>query len=58
MDGRKQKQKQANGLKQKMENSDDGALAAHIGYVLLTYNHKLINNTKKMTPYDARKPKK
>ena len=29
----------------------------HIGYVLLTYTHKMASNTTHMTPYEARKPK-
>ena len=27
----------------------------HIGYVLLAYNHKMVNNSTGMTPYEARK---
>ena len=43
-------------LHKRMRNSDDKQWSDHIGYVLLTYNHKMIHNTTHMTPYDARKP--
>ena len=39
-----------------MNNSDDDQWTDHIGYVLLTYNHKMVNNTTHMTPYEARTP--
>ena len=44
-------------LRKRMNNSEDDQWTDHIGYVLLTYNHKMINNTTHMTPYEARKPK-
>ena len=44
-------------LHKRLEGSDDDQWTDHIGYVLLTYNHKMINRTTHMTPYDARKPK-
>ena len=44
-------------LRKRMNNSEDDQWTDHIGYVLLTYNHKMVNNTTHMTPYEARKPK-
>ena len=44
-------------LHKRMKNSDSDQWTDHIGYVLLTYNHKMIHNTTHMTPYDAMKPK-
>ena len=44
-------------LYKRIDNSEDKDWTGHIGYVLLTYIHKLIHRTTKMTPYDARKPK-
>jgi hypothetical protein len=44
-------------IHKRMKNSENDQWTDHIGYVLLTYNHKMINRTTHMTPYDARKPK-
>ena len=44
-------------LYKRIDNSEDKDWTDHIGYVLLTYNHKLIHRATQMTPYDARKPK-
>ena len=45
-------------IRKRMNNAENDQWTDHIGYVLLTYNHKMINNTTQMTPYDARNPKK
>ena len=45
-------------LHKRLKNSDNDQWTEHIGYVLLTYNRKMINGTTHMTPYDARKPQK
>ena len=37
-------------LHKRMKNSDDDQWSDHIGYVLLTYNHKMKHNTTHMTP--------
>ena len=42
-------------LHKRMENSEDQDWSDHIGYVLLAYNHKMVNNSTGMTPYEARK---
>ena len=42
-------------LHKRMENSDDKDWVDHIGYVLLAYNHKMVNNSTDMTPYEAKK---
>ena len=42
-------------LHKRMENSEDEDWVDHIGYVLLAYNHKMVNNSTGMTPYEARK---
>ena len=42
-------------IHKRLKNSEDDQWTDHIGYVLLTYTHKMINNTKHMTPYDARR---
>ena len=39
-----------------MNNAENDQWTDHIGYVLLTYNHTMINSTTHMTPYEARKP--
>ena len=44
-------------IHKRLKNSEDDQWTDHIGYVLLTYNHKMIHRTTHMTPYDARKPK-
>ena len=42
-------------LHKRMENSEDQDWSDHIGYVLLAYNHKMVNNSTGMTPYEATK---
>ena len=54
-------------LHKRMENSEDQDWTErkrsptapqwndHIGYALLAYNHKMVNNSTGMTPYEARK---
>ena len=37
--------------------SDDKDWSDHIGHVLLAYNHKMVHNVTKLSPYDACKPK-
>ena len=44
-------------LRKRLNQSEDDQWTDHIGYVLLTYNHKMVNNTTHMTLYEARKPK-
>ena len=44
-------------LHKRIENSEDKDWGDHIGYVLLTYNHKMVNRSIGMTPYEARKDK-
>ena len=41
-------------IHKRINNSENDQWTDHIGYVLLTYNHKMINNTTHMTPYEAR----
>ena len=41
----------------RIENSEDKDWEDHIGYVLLTYNHKMVNRSIGMTPYEARTDK-
>ena len=45
-------------LHKRIENSEDNDWEDHIGYVLLTYNHKMVNRSIGMTPYEARQDKK
>ena len=42
-------------LCKRMEHSEDKDWADHIGYVLLTYNHKMVHRVTGMTPYEAKK---
>ena len=44
-------------LHKRMEHSEDKECTDHIGYVLLTYNHKMKHRVTGMTPYDAKKEK-
>ena len=44
-------------LHKRMKSSDADQWTDHIGYVLLIYNHKMVNNTTHMTPYEARPQK-
>ena len=42
-------------LHKSMENSESQDWSDHIGYVLLAYSHKMVNNSTGMTPCEARK---
>ena len=42
-------------LHKRMENSESQDWEDHIGYALLAYNHKMVNRSTGMTPYEARK---
>ena len=42
-------------LHKRMGNSESQDWSDQIGYVLLAYNHKMVNNSAGMTPYEARK---
>ena len=44
-------------LRKRIDKSEDKDWSDHIGYVLLTYNHKMVHSVTGMTPYEARKPK-
>ena len=45
-------------LHKRMENSESQDWSDQIGYVPLAYNHKMVNSSTGMTPYDARKERK
>ena len=45
-------------MRKRIENSDNKDWEDHIGDVLLTYNHKMVNRSTGMTPYEAKKDKK
>ena len=44
-------------LHKRIENSEDKDWEDHMGYALLTYNHKMVNRSTGMTPCEARKGK-
>ena len=44
-------------LHKRIENSEKKDWEDHTGYVLLAYNHKMVNRSKGMTPYEARADK-
>ena len=44
-----------NMLHKGMENSEDQDWTEHIGYVLLAYNHTMVNRSTGLTPCEARK---